>query len=178
MSGCKVLTRICWFDVSETPSKYFGLFASLYAWQINQQVCRRETSDYQLLFIFQSNHCMLTRWCFTISTLANWILLSVKVVCYLLADCTHLSDVSQWVVSIPVAGQWQSRAGRPHLLTDDEEDEWVTEVRQSVAGNVIIHNCFLVTLFRIEMRLLLHKWCKHSALQAGPELRPRWWWHY
>ena len=33
----------------------------------------------------------------------------------------------------------------PHLLTDDEEDEWVTEVRQSVAGNVIIHNCFLVS---------------------------------
>ena len=174
MPGCKVLTRICWFDLSETPSKYFGFFASLYAWQINQQVCRRETSDYQLLFIFQSNHCMLTRWCFTISTLANWILLSVKVVCYLLADCTHLSDISQWAVSIQVAGQWQSRAGRPHLLTDDEEDEWVTEVRQSAAGNVVvIHNCFRIPLLTIEMRLLLLNGVNIKAWSSV-----RCWWHY
>ena len=40
-------------------------------------------------------------------------------------------------------------------MSDDEEDEWVTEVRQSVAGSVVIHNCFLLTLLTIEMRLLL-----------------------
>ena len=40
-------------------------------------------------------------------------------------------------------------------MSDDEEDEWVTEVRQSAAGSVVIHNCFLLTLLTIEMRLLL-----------------------
>ena len=40
-------------------------------------------------------------------------------------------------------------------MSDDEGDEWVTEVRQSVAGSVVIHNCFLLTLLNIEMRLLL-----------------------
>ena len=41
-------------------------------------------------------------------------------------------------------------------MSDDEEDEWVTEVRQSAAGNVVvIHNCFLIPLLTIEMRLLL-----------------------
>ena len=40
-------------------------------------------------------------------------------------------------------------------MSDDEEDEWVTEVRQSAAGNVVIQNCFLLTLLTIDMRLLL-----------------------
>ena len=48
----------------------------------------------------------------------------------------------------------------PHLLTDDEEDEWVTEVRQSAAGSVVIHNCFLLTLLTIEAPA--PQWCKHS----------------
>ena len=32
-----------------------------------------------------------------------------------------------------------------HLLSDGDEDEGGTEVRQSVAGHVIIHNCFRVS---------------------------------
>ena len=153
MPGCKVLTRNCWFDVTETPSKYFGFLACLYAWQINQQVCRMVNLRLPIIIHF-SNHCMLMCammfYCFH-SCKLNFIecqsgLLSP------LADCTHLSDglvphniLSQCAISIPALGEWQSSIMMPHLLTDDEEDEWVTEVRQSVAGNVIIHNCFLVS---------------------------------
>ena len=45
-------------------------------------------------------------------------------------------------------------------MSDDEEDEWVTEVRQSAAGSVVIHNCFLLTLLTIEAPA--PQWCKHS----------------
>ena len=183
MPGCKVLTRNCWFDVTETPSKYFGFLACLYAWQINQQVCRMASLRLPIIIHF-SNHCMLM--CddalSTISTLANWILLSVKVVCYLrwltapicLMDLCHITSSSnQRSVFQLLANGNQGLWGPICWLMMRKMNGWQKWANQWLAMLLFtIVSSSHSSGLRFEMRLLLSNDVNTHRPRAG------WWWHY
>ena len=182
MPGCKVLTRICWFDVSvANVGRRQNILDSVhfYAWQINQPVCRRrETSDYYSFF-----NQIIACWCedaisYFHSCKLNFIecqsgLLSP------LAYCTHLSDglvphqpmnaqySSYWPITVqgweaPSLEWWRGR--------------WMGDRSEAISG----WQCCYSQLFPPHIahcwdEAPAPQWCKHSV-QAWSSARC--WWHY